>query len=241
MLNNWQTQAIILKAKKLSEYDALISVFTPSNGRINGVVKAALSKKNRGIFQIANLVNLDIKTRHENQLPQITGELITPYAAQLMSSSLNLASLQSLCDLLETSLMEHEPQPKLYKITCQLLEEMLNSPKEQWLGMYAFFEIILLEESGFGLDLSCCAVSETREELIYVSPKSGRAVSRLAGEAWKARLLPLPSNLLRRQTPRAEQLLDSLNLSGYFLENWLYAAKNRKTPISRQQLLAKII
>ena len=190
---HWSDAAIIVSVRKHGESSAVVRVLAREHGVFTGVVRSANSKNNRGIIQIGNVVSSTWQARIAQQLGMFKLELLESHAAYLMQDAGKLAALSSACALTEISLPERHPYPKLFSALHELLHSLSHS--ENWQEEYVKFELALLSESGFGLDLSTCAATGQTHDLIYVSPKSGRAVSREAGEPYREKLLALPSFL----------------------------------------------
>jgi DNA repair protein RecO (recombination protein O) len=178
------------------------------------------------------------RARLSEQLGAIAGELKVPLAARLMADPARLAGLAAACALLETTLPERDPHPDLYLTLGAFLEQL--DQDRAWLEAYVRFELALLAELGFGLNLSRCAVTGASDDLIYVSPTSGRAVSRSGAGQYAARLLALPAFLLDRTPADAAQLAAGLHLTGAFLRRHLFDASDRALPEARDRLLARL-
>ncbi len=231
--------AIILSARKHAESSALLEILTESHGAYKGVVRGAFSAKNRGIYQPGNLVSATWSARLPEHMGSIRAELLTPYAAHIMQNPRALALLSSACAILTLALPERHTYPKIYEALRHLLAHLTHAP-EECMAEYLHFELLLLAETGFGLDLSQCAATGSREKLVYVSPKSGRAVSADAGAPYHDKMLKLPEFLHHPDapSPTPTALTDGLSLTGYFLEHWLFEALHRKLPAARKRLAA---
>ncbi len=235
---HWTDEAIVLSSRKHGETSAVARVFSQKHGLSAGVVRGVHSKANRGVIQPGNLVSATWQARLSEHLGAFKCELLEANAAGLMNDAARLAALTSICAVIESSLPERHPYPKLYGIFEAFLATLRSD--EGWPEAYVKLELSLLAETGFGLDLSQCAGGGATENLMYVSPKSGRAVSAEAGEPYKEKLLALPAFLL--PPPPAggggsKETLAGLRLTGYFLEHWLLAPHNRKLPPARGRLV----
>jgi DNA repair protein RecO (recombination protein O) len=233
---HWTDESIILSIRKHGENSAVARLFSHHHGVFAGVAKGVHSKTNRGVIQPGNVVSATWQARLPEHLGIFKAELTEPVAAFVMQDAVKLAALSSACTLIEAAMPERHPYPKLYKhlrIFLHLLKE-----RDDWHEAYVRLEITLLAESGFGLDLSECAATGTKEDLIYVSPKSGRAVSREAGEPYKEKLLPLPQFLISSSTENINDISAALKLSGYFLDAWLLAPHGKKLPAARSRLVS---
>jgi len=240
----WADAAIILSCRKYGESSAVVRVLAREHGISGGVVRGANSKNNRGIIQSGNVVSANWQARLANQLGNFKIELLEAHAAHIMQDEAKLAALTSACAILETALPERHPYPKIFAALHELLHSLTAiSPIHDWRHDYIKFELSLLAESGYGLDLSECAATGVTHDLIYVSPKSGRAVCREAGEPYKDKMLPLPEFLLDNthdQQPMThdhlKEILAGMELTGYFLENSLLAPHGQKMPVARLRL-----
>lgn len=233
----WTDDAIILSVRKYGENKALLRVFARAHGVYAGIVRGATSKANRGILQPGNAVNVTWQARLAEQMGTFKIEPVMPFAAYVMQDRLKLAALSSACALMETALPERHPYPRLYAAFCGFLGCLPETG--DWQEPYVRLELAILAESGFGLDLASCAATGVSDDLTYVSPKSGRAVSRQAGEPYKEKLLPLPSFLIGHsgRNGNDKETLAGLRLSGYFLEQRLVEPHGRKLPAARQRLM----
>lgn len=234
---NLSDNGIILASKKHAESSALVTVFTERHGLYKGAVRGAFSKTNRGLYQPGNLVSMHWSARLPEHMGSIRAEMLKPYSALIMPHAHALALLSSACALLATALPERHAYPKLYAAFMHLLTHLTYAPDE-CMAEYLRFELLLLAECGFGLDFSHCAATGSKADLCYVSPKSGRAVSREAGKPYHDKMLPLPG-FLRTEEDKASPaaLADGLALSSYFLEHWLFEALHRKIPPARKRLI----
>ena len=190
----WRDQGILLGARPHGENAAIVEIFTPAHGRHMGVVRGGTGRKIAPILQPGAQLDVAWRARLENHIGTFSVELIRSRAAQSMSDRLALAGLNSVMALLSFGLPEREPHLTLYDQSTQLLD-LLDQP-ELWPLAYLRWEMHLLEVLGFGLDLSCCAATGSEEDLIYVSPRSGRSVSAVGAGVWANRLLALPSCML---------------------------------------------
>jgi DNA repair protein RecO (recombination protein O) len=190
----WTDEAVILSVKPHGETAAVVEVLTRSHGRHSGLVHGGRSRKSRPVLQMGNHVSAHWKARLSEQLGSMTLELQRGYAAASMDDSAGLTALQSLCSL-SRLLPERDPHPNLYEITLFVLG-FLDEPTV-WPALYVRWELALLQELGFGLELDVCAATGATQDLVFVSPKSGRAVSNQAGVPYADRLLALPAFLTR--------------------------------------------
>ncbi|MBT8416918.1 MAG: DNA repair protein RecO [Silicimonas sp.] len=232
----WREEGLLLSQRRHGESAAIIEVFTESHGRHAGIVRGGASRKVAPILQPGAQLDVTWRARLEDHLGVFAVEPIKSRAAVLMNDRTTLAGLNALTALLSFSLPEREAHPSLYAKTLAVLEMMESGP--YWTLAYLRWEMALLEELGFGLDLTRCAVSGVSDGLAYVSPKSGRAVSEASAGAFKDRLLPLSPALLGQGAGTAEDVLSGLRVSGHFLTAWLAPALGDKpVPPARDRLV----
>lgn len=215
---NWQDEAIVLSVRPHGETAAVVELFTRAHGRHVGLVHGGRSRKHRPVLQTGNHVDASWKGRLAESLGHMSLELRNGYAAGAMDSALALAGLSSLTSLARL-LPERDPHPSLYEITLFVLG-FLDDPSV-WPALMVRWEVALLAELGFGLDLTECAATGSNDDLVYVSPKSGRAVSASAGEPYRDKLLTLPGFLLkgRRSGVTSADIAAGLKLTRFFLES----------------------
>jgi DNA repair protein RecO (recombination protein O) len=190
----WSDRGIVLSVRRLGENSGVVHLLTPSHGLHAGVDKGAFGSRRRGVYQPGNIVAAHWQARLSEHLGMFSCELVEATAAYLLDNRRKLAALTSAALLAEKMLAEREPQPAVYEGLEALLHVLCTDG--DWLAAYVRFEMLLLVCSGFGLDLACCAATGQSHDLIYVSPKSGRAVSRGAGEPYRERLFALPPFLI---------------------------------------------
>lgn len=230
----WREEGLLLSQRRHGESGAIIEVFTEAHGRHAGIVRGGASRKVAPILQPGAQLDVTWKARLEEHLGAYTVEPVRSRAF-LMEDRVMLAGLNALTGLLSFALPEREAHPSLYRRTLTVLGMMEEGPL--WRLAYLRWEMSLLEELGFGLDLSACAVTGATEGLAYVSPKSGRAVSEAGAGEFKDRLLPLSPALLGRGTGSVEDINDGLRVTGHFLRTWLVPALgDRPLPASRDRL-----
>lgn len=238
----WSDEAIVLSAKPHGETAAVVELFTRAHGRHLGLVYGGRSRKLRPILQTGNHVDATWKARLSDHLGHVVLELRRGFAASAMDDAPALAGLSSIAALTRL-LPERDPHPSLYEVTLFVLG-FLDDPTV-WPALYVRWELALLEELGFGLDLSACAATGANDQLIYVSPKSGRAVSASAGEPFKDKLLGLPGYLVRGRPAHVtnDDIRSGLALTRYFLEARVLTPRGAALPDVRRRLgdlLAKL-
>ena len=211
----WRGQGILLSVRRHGETSAIIEVFTPEQGRHAGVVRGGTSRKIAPILQPGAQLDVAWWARLDNHIGTFTVEPLHSRAAQVINDRLALAGMLSVLALLRFALPERAPQPGLYARSLALLDMLGQS--DLWPLAYLRWEQALLDDMGFGLDLGACAVTGATTDLAYVSPKSGRAVSRAGAGEWASRLLPLPACLLGQGVGDLEDVMQGLQVTGHFL------------------------
>ncbi len=217
----WRDQGILLSSRRHGETSAIIEVFTPTQGRHSGVVRGGTSRKIAPILQPGAQLDLTWRARLEDHIGAFSVEPVRSRAAVAMGDRLALAGLNAVTALVSFCLPEREVHRPLYHRTEALLD--LLGQGELWPLAYLRWELSLLEELGYGLDLTRCAVTGATEGLAYVSPKSGRAVSRAGAGDWAERLLPLPDVLRGIGAGDDMEILAAFRTTGYFLAEHLAA------------------
>lgn len=231
----WRDEGILISQRRHGESAAIIDVFTPSQGRVAGVVRGGGGRRMAPVLQLGAQLDLRWSARLEEHLGHFTVELTRSRAALAMSGRLPLAGVAAVCALLRFVLPEREGHPALYAQTGPLLD--LLGQDDLWPLAYLRWEVLLLRELGFGLDLDSCAVSGAREDLAYISPKSGRAVSRAAAGEWAARLLPLSPALTGAST-EDDDIRSALRVTGHFLTHQIAPSLgDHPLPAARQRLM----
>ncbi len=212
----WRDEALLLATRRHGEGDAIVELLTPSRGRHAAVVKGGAGRRQGPSLQPGNSLVVEWRARLENHIGTARVEPVRSRAGAIMADGDALAALTSAAALAIAFLPERAAQPALYAATVALADALAAGPG--WPETYARWELMLLAELGFALDLSECAATGATEGLVWVSPKSGRAVSAEAGAPYADRLLPLPGFLLGAAEPDAAGVAQALRLSGWFLE-----------------------
>ena len=245
----WTDKGVILAVRKHGETSAIVEVMSEAHGRHLGLVRGGRSSRMRPVLQPGNSVFLEWRARLEDHLGtfRIEGDVLR--AAHLMEGRLGIYGLQTIAGHLRL-LPERDPHIGLYQAALVMLDH-LDEP-EKAARMLIRFEIALLEELGFGIDFSQCAATGSRLELAWVSPKSGRAVSREAGRPYADKLLPLPPFLLvENARPQAsaevspavnrKRLEEGFTLALYFLERNVYGPRGIRPPDERASLIRRVL
>jgi DNA repair protein RecO (recombination protein O) len=230
----WRDQALVLSTRPHGETSVILEVFTPAHGRHAGVVRGGTSRRLTPHLQAGSQLDVTWRARLDDHLGSFAVEPLQSRAG-LMADRRALAGLNAVCALLTVALPEREPHAALYGATQTLLDALLGLP--DWPQIYVRWELGLLEELGFALQLGTCAVTGLSHDLGYVSPKTGRAVSRGAAGAWVDKLLPLPAGMGTGKT----DVPAALAITGHFLQRELAPILNgRALPEARARLMAQL-
>ena len=236
---DWRDEGTLLSVRKHGETSAIIEVFTAGHGRHAGVVRGGTSRKIAPILQPGAQLGVSWRARLEEHLGSFTVEPLKSRAAVVMADRTALAGLNAMTALLGFALPEREAHPRLYARSVAMFD--LLGQSEAWPVAYLQWELALLEALGFGLDLTACAVTGAVDDLVYVSPKTGRAVSAEAAGDWADRLLPLPPELLGVVTDDLAGIGDGLRTTGHFLTTSLaHSLGERPLPEARARLVDRL-
>lgn len=232
---HWSDEALLLSVRAHGETAAIAELFTRAHGRHLGLVHGGRSRKMRPVLQMGNHVDVTWKGRLADHLGHVSLELRDAYAARAMDDAATLAGLGSICALARL-LPERDPHPNLFEVTLFVLSYLDDA--SVWPALLVRWELKLLDELGFGLDLGSCAATGGGDNLVYVSPRSGRAVSSEAGAPYVDKLLPLPAFLSSgRGTPvTAGNIRDGLALTGHFILTRILAPRGLGMPDARTRL-----
>ena len=240
---DWSDDGIVLAARKYGESAAIVTLLTFANGRHAGLVRGASGRRARGIYQPGNRVRATWRARLADHLGSYSCELTHSWAAEILNDSLRLMALSAACAMAEGALPEREPHRPVFDGLLALLGSLDGGGMEDWdwPSAYVKWELGLLSELGFALDLSTCAATGGNDQLAYVSPKSGRAVSMAAAEPYKKSLLVLPEFLLRPGAGGSgEEVRQGLVLTGFFLERNVFQHSGRSLPAARKRLAERL-
>lgn len=233
----WSDQGVVLSARALGDANAIVELLTRGHGRHLGLVRGGRSRRMRPLLQPGNFVAATWRARLSDHLGTLTVELLEARAAYVFDDPQALAALGSLCEL-SRLLAEREPHPAVFE-AAMLVLRALDDP-EVWPSLLVRWELSLLRELGFGLDLRSCAATGGLDELIFVSPRSGRAVSAGAGADYAAKLLSLPPFLVANDeaTIGSADISAGFRLTGYFLERHVLSPRGMPLPAARDRLMA---
>jgi len=236
---DWREQGVLLAVRRHGESAAIIEVFTESHGRHAGVVRGGAGRRMAPILQPGAQLDLAWRARLEDHLGVFTVEPVRSRMATAMGDRLALAGLNAVCGLLSYALPERAAYAGLYARSVTLLDLMAVTPA--WTLAYLRWEVALLAEMGFALDLTRCAVTGATDGLAYVSPRTGRAVSAAGAGDWAGKLLPLPPCLLGKGEARDAEIAVALRTTGHFLQNHLEPRRSGQPfPPARQRLVDRL-
>lgn len=235
----WRDEAILLAARRHGEGDAIVELLTAERGRHCGVVKGGAGRRLGPVLQPGAQLEVEWRARLETHIGTARVEPLRARAGAIMADGRALAALSAAAALLIAFLPEREPHPALYAATGGLFDALAAG--EDWPPLYARWELALLAELGFGLDLDACAATGATEDLVWVSPRTGRAVSREAGAPWADRLLPLPAFLRAGGPATPAEVAAALQLTGFFLERHAAPAFGvERPPRARERLVERL-
>lgn len=232
----WTDDGIVLQARRHGERALVVQLLTREHGRHAGLLRGGQSPKTRASWQIGNRMSVTWRARLAEHLGFLAGELLDSNAAKVLDDPLRLGALAAAAALAVAALPEREPHPRAYRGMVDLIAALASN--DRWAVAYVEWEMLLLEELGFGLDLSSCAATGATADLIYVSPRSGHAVSAEAGAPYREKLLPLPAFLSAAAPavrPSSRDVLDGLRLAGFFLDSRVFAPHQAKLPAARSR------
>lgn len=230
----WADEGVVLAVRRLGESGVVASLLTREHGRHPGLVHGGAGKEKRGILQPGNRVRVWWRSRLAEQLGTYRVEMRHAHAAEMFDDPDRLAALSSACALCEVALPERVPHPAAHAALVALLEALAS---EAWPSVYVHWELALLRDLGYGLDLTQCAATGGNDGLAYVSPKTGRAVSLSAGEPYRDKLLPLPAFLVKGGEGARDEVFAGLTLAGYFLDRHVLTPHHLAMPAARSRLV----
>jgi len=230
----FSTPAIVVALRPHGEHGAVVRMMTPDHGLQAAYVRGARGRRLRPVLLPGNQVEAVLSARTETQLPQAMVELIHS-RGPLLAEPLPAAAIDWACALTATALPEGQPYPRLYSALDGLIAAVEAAPSASgWGAALVRYELLVLAELGFGLDLDSCAVSGSNDDLIAVSPRSGRAVSAAEAEPYAGKLLPLPGFVRQGGTAPWQDILDGLDLTGHFLMRDLLT--DRAAPVAEARI-----
>jgi DNA repair protein RecO (recombination protein O) len=234
---DWRDTGFVLTARRHGESSLIVELLTAEHGRHAGLVRGGQSPKRRALLQPGNLVAASWRGRLEEHLGAFDIELARAHAAGVIDDPDRLAALSSAAALIAVALPEREPHGDVYQGFAMLIAALDSA---DWAARYVAWECTLLAALGYGLDLTCCAATGVNDDLAYVSPRSGRAVSRSAGTPYHDKLLALPAFLWRDAAAENADVVAGLTLTGHFLHHHLLEPHGRTLPEARARLAERL-
>ena len=235
-----ESSAIVCALRIHGEHGAIVRLMTPDQGLVAAYVRGARGKRMRPVLMAGNLVQAQLAARTEAQLPQATMELVHS-RGQLLSEPLPAAAIEWATVLTATALPEGQPYPPLYQALEGLLEAIEAAPSAAgWGAALVRYELLLLAELGFGLDLDRCAVTGSNDDLVAVSPKSGRAVSAVEAEPYAGKLLALPRFVREGGQASWADIVHGLDLTGHFLARDVMTDRLQPITDARHRLVDRL-
>ena len=235
----WRDKGLLLKVRPYGDASLIAHFLTAEHGRFAGLVRG--NRANRQVLQPGTLCELNWRSRLDDQLGFFDFEVESTIAPRILDDPIRLTALLATVGLLDRTLAEREPAPGPFQ-AFQVWLETLET--EIWGQTLVYLELGLLGHLGYGLRLEACTVTGATENLAYVSPKSGAAVSEEGAGPYRDKLLTLPPFLTQKtgksETSTEQQMIDGLNLTGYFLHHRVFAVTNAGLPGDRQSLVEKI-
>lgn len=235
-----ETEAIVCALRGHGEHGGIARLFARDHGLVAAYVRGTRSRRMRPVLMAGNVVAAQLRSRNDAQLPQATVELAHSRAA-VLSEPLPAAAVEWLAALVTTALPERQPYPVLYEAFAGLLDAIEAAPSAKgWAPALVRFELLLLGELGFGLDLDRCALTDSSENLVAVSPRSGRAISAGAAEPYAGRLLTLPDFVREGGAASWQDILAGLELSGHFIARDILPERVRAVAELRARLVERL-
>jgi DNA repair protein RecO (recombination protein O) len=235
-----ETEAIVCALRSHGEHGAVVRLMTPGSGLVAAYVRGARGRRMRPVLMAGNLVQAQLSARTDIQLAQAVVELVHS-RGPLLSEPLPAAAIEWATVLTATVLPEGQPYPRIYEALGGLIDAIEAAPSAiDWGAALVRFELLLLAELGFGLDLERCAVSGSNDDLVAVSPKSGRAVSAAEAEPYAGKLLRLPPFVMAGGRASWAEIAQGLDLTGHFLRRDLLTDRSRPIVDARERLVERL-
>lgn len=235
----WQAPAVVLEVRPLGESGAVVTLLTEEHGRHAGLAKGGASRTQAALWQPGNLVEVRWVARLADQLGALSGELVHAGAALAMEDALALCVLRAATGVADAALPDREPHPRVFRGLVALVAQLARGA-DAALPELVRWEAELLGDLGYGLDLSRCATTGSTDDLAFVSPRTGRAVSEAGAGDWRDRLLRLPPFLLGQGPSSPEDWLAGLRLTGHFLARDVFGTHHKPVPAAREMLVDRL-
>ena len=232
----WESNGLILNFSKYNEKSYILEIFTEEHGKHKGIIRGLHSKNKRSIIEPGNEVFATWSGRLETHLGNYNVEPIKLWSSHVLQFKDKLSAISSICSLISLTMAERQPNPLIYFSSKKLIE-IVASTRDDWIREYVFWEMQLLSEIGYGLDLERCAVTSKSSNLVYVSPSSGRAVTSEGAGDFKNKLLPLPKFMTDfKANYDNDDIYNALNLTEFFFKKRFFLPNNLNFPQSRNRL-----
>ena len=236
-MSYWYDEALVLSRIDYSESSIILTVFTRNHGIRKGMVRGGKNKKIHYMYEAGNYIKIEWRGRSEDSLGSFKCELLSSSYVLFTTDKIKFAGILSVLNLIEFCLLESDQESKLFDETHKLLNIIINQPV--WFKYYIFWEILLLERTGFGLQLLKCGISGKNNKLEYVSPKSGNAISNDYAGEWKDRLLVLPRFIIYDDVATIDDIINAFKITSKFLNKFAYSV-GKKLPFTREHFIDKI-
>jgi DNA repair protein RecO (recombination protein O) len=232
----WESNGLILNFSKYNEKSYILEIFTEEHGKHKGIIRGLHSKNKRSIIEPGNEVFATWSGRLETHLGNYNVEPIKLWSSHVLQFKDKLSAISSICSLISLTMAERQPNPIIYFSSKKLIE-IVALKREDWIREYVFWEMQLLSEIGYGLDLERCAVTSKSSDLVYVSPSSGRAVTNEGAGDFRNKLLPLPKFMTDfKANYDNDDIYNALNLTEFFFKKRFFLPNNLNFPQSRNRL-----
>ncbi len=237
----WADKGILIAISKFGETDQLATFLSENHGMVKGLIKGGISKKQKTYLQIGNEFQINWKSRLEEQLGFFSFEPLKVYGAKLFETELKLTLLSCCCSMLYDCLVENQLNKKIYDITLFMLHNIESESNDMIiLYNYMLWEKELLSQIGFALNLDKCNATGQTTDLSYISPKTGHAICKSAGEPYRSKLLPMPEIWQSKPSVEGlsfEKIAPALNILAYFFDKRVFQEKNKSMPYLRRNLV----
>jgi len=232
----WESNGLILNFSKYNEKSYILEIFTEEHGKHKGIIRGLHSKNKRSIIEPGNEVFATWSGRLETHLGNYNVEPIKLWSSHILQFKDKLSAISSICSLISLTMAERQPNPLIYFSSKKLIE-IVASTRDDWVREYVFWEMQLLSEIGYGLDLERCAVTSKSSDLVYVSPSSGRAVTNEGAGDFRNKLFPLPKFMTDfKANYDNDDIYNALNLTEFFFKKRFFLPNNLNFPQSRNRL-----
>lgn len=237
----WTSNSFILNLKPYNDSSYILEAFTYEYGRHKGLIRGIHSKNLRGVIEPGNEVSLRWSGRLETHLGNFTVEPIRSWSSIVLGYKEKLLAITAMCSIVSTTMAERQQNISIYDTSLKLIKS-IASDNQSWIKDYVYWELNLLTEIGYGLDLSECAVTGEKSALVYISPSSGRAVTQAGAGEYKDKLFELPKFFLNSEYElQKKDINNAMSITEFFLKKRFYEPNNLNFPQSRNRLKDSLI